>query len=88
MKYRVTVITKEKELPVGTVVELRKQPDNAFDNEAIKVVAGQDEVGYVSAFYKTRKPGTISAGRIYDKISDVAVGQVVENGIVLIECGQ
>ena len=69
-------------LPVGTKVELRKEPTNTYDNEAIGVwiQRGNEwtQDGYVSAFYKTRLPGTISAGRLIDKIGDKAPAVIVE----------
>ena len=61
-------------------VKLIKEPDNDFDKEAIKVeVEGLGLVGYVA-----NSPGTVigesySAGRLYDKIDDTAIGTVCGN---------
>ena len=61
-------------------VRLVKEPDNAYDKEAIKVeVEGLGIVGYVA-----NSPGTVvgesySAGRIYDKIGDTIMGTVLYN---------
>lgn len=81
MKQRVT-ITSKNPLPIGTKVDLVKQPDNEFDGEAIAVVVAGVQDGFVSAFYKTRKPDTVSAGRIYDRFDDSISGEVVAEGIV------
>jgi hypothetical protein len=76
MTYKVTLTTKPGVLAIGSQITLRKQPDNAYDNEAIQVFQDGKEVGYVAAFYKIRKPGTVSAGRLVDKIPD-SIGAVV-----------
>lgn len=73
---KITLTTKPVVLAIGSQITLRKQPDNAFDNEAIQVLQDGKEVGYVAAFYKIRKPGTVSAGRLVDKIPD-SIGAVV-----------
>lgn len=90
MKQKVTITTKPGNLKVGDKVVLQKQPGNEYDNEAIAVLVvgpmGEEAPnGYVSAFYKTRKPGTISAGRIYDRFSDKVDAVVVAEGIVEVE---
>ena len=89
MKQKVTITTKPGIVKIGDKVNLVKQPTNQFDQEAIAVVidgpAGPEESGYVSAFYKTRKPGTISAGRIYDRFDFVLPAVVVAEGIVEVE---
>ena len=59
-------------------VKLIKEPDNEFDSEAIRVEkAGLGLIGYVA-----NSPGTVlgesmSAGRLYDKIEDMAIGTVL-----------
>jgi hypothetical protein len=90
MKQRITITTKPGVLKVGETVTLIKERANQFDNEAIAVMAhdpagGLRPEGYVSAFYKTRKPDTISAGRIYDRFKDAADAVVVAEGIVEVE---
>lgn len=53
------------------ILKLIKEKDNNYDDEAIKVEmrhAGQ--VAYVSNSTNTVIRGTMSAGRIYDKILD------------------
>lgn len=83
------ITTKPGVLNVGDKVVLKKQPENQFDNEAIAVLVngpmGAEPNGYVSAFYKTRKPDTISAGRIYDRFADSTDAVVVAEGIVEVE---
>ena len=85
MKMKVTLTTKPGVLPVGAVVTLRKQPDNAYDNEAIQVFQDGKEVGYVAAFYKIRKPGTVSTGRLLDKIPDTVQAVVVADQVAEVE---
>ena len=62
----------------GMKVKLVKEPDNEVDSEAIKVeMEGLGQVGYVSASYKTRIGDSLSAGRLYDKIGDTAMGTIL-----------
>ncbi len=58
-------------------VELIKEPDNEFDKEAIKVeMDGLGLVGYVANSPYTVQGESMSAGRLYDRISDTAKGIV------------
>ena len=58
-------------------VKLVKEPDNEFDKEAIKVeMDGLGLVGYVANSPLTVQGESMSAGRIYDRIGDTAVGIV------------
>ena len=58
-------------------VKLIKEPDNEFDKEAIKVeMDGLGPVGYVANSPYTVQGESMSAGRIYDRIGDTAVGIV------------
>ena len=69
-----------KPYKLGSILKLVKEPDNAYDKEAIKVeVEGLGLVGYVA-----NSPGTVigesySAGRLYDKIGDTIMGTVLYN---------
>ena len=59
------------------ILKLIKEKDNSYDDEAIKVEmrhAGQ--VAYVSNSTNTVIRGTMSAGRIYDKILDEDYAQL------------
>lgn len=59
-------------------VRLVKEPDNAFDKEAIKVeLEGLGIVGYVANSVHTVVGESYSAGRLYDKIGDTAEGTVL-----------
>ncbi len=71
---------------VGYKVRLRKEPTNQFDNEAIAVFLhdGQQD-GYVAAFYKIRRPDTMSAGRLVDKIPDEIEAVIVDLAPVVAE---
>ncbi len=59
-------------------VKLVKEPDNEVDTEAIKVeMPGIGQIGYVANSPYTVIGESYSAGRIYDKIGDEAVGTVL-----------
>jgi hypothetical protein len=89
MKLKITLTSKPGVIPIGAEITLRKQPDNAFDDEAIEVIQGRDAtgfvVGYVAAYYKIRKPGTVSAGRLVDKIPDTTTAVVVSDQVAEVE---
>lgn len=68
----------EKFLEKGMKLELKKEPDNKYDKEAIMVnIEGLGKVGYVANSPYTVIGESMSAGRIYDKIGDTATGEVV-----------
>lgn len=55
----------------GMKLVLEKEPMNEYDKEAIVVkIKGLDKVGYVANSPRTVIGESMSAGRIYDKISD------------------
>ena len=59
-------------------VLLEKEPDNKYDHEAILVkMPGIGKVGHVANSCSTVIGESYSAGRIYDKIGDTAVGKVL-----------
>ena len=67
----------EEFLEKGMKLELEKEPDNEHDKEAIIVkVEGLGKVGYVANSPYTVIGESMSAGRVYDKIGDTAVGEV------------
>lgn len=58
-------------------VKLVKEPDNEYDKEAIKVeMEGLGKIGYVANSTYSVLGDSMSAGRIYDRIADVAYGVV------------
>lgn len=62
----------------GMKVKLVKEPDNEYDKEAIQVkIKGLGKVGYVANSPYTVQGESMSAGRLYDKISDKAKGKIV-----------
>ncbi|MDD6187458.1 MAG: DNA-binding protein [Oscillospiraceae bacterium] len=67
-------------------VKLIKQPDNAHDSEAIKVERTcPGLVGYVANSPHTILGESFGDGRLYDRISDTAEGNVLyvlPNGIL------
>ena len=59
-------------------VKLVKEPDNEYDTEAIRVeMKGVGHLGYVANSYYTVLGDSMSAGRLYDKIGDIAKAKVV-----------
>ena len=60
-----------KPFKIGSLVTLRKEPDNIHDGEAIEVLAPLlGRVGYVANSTHTTAGGTMSAGRVYNEIPD------------------
>lgn len=60
-----------KPLVLNGIVKLQKEPDNKYDCEAIACEMRYfGKIGYVSNSTNTVARGTMSAGRLYDKISD------------------
>jgi len=66
-----------KVFKIGSIVRLVKEPDNDYDLEAIacenKYVG---KTGYIANSTQTVTKGTMSAGRIYDKIDDISFCKV------------
>ncbi len=57
---------------IGNLLVCKKDPSNKYDSEAIKVCSPLiGKVGYISNSPTTMAGGTISAGRIYDKVEDI-----------------
>ena len=64
-------------LKKGTRVTLIKDPDNKHDREAIRVeMEGLGKIGYVANSTYTVLGESFSAGRLYDRIGDMAVAKV------------
>lgn len=60
-----------KPFKIGSLVTLRKEPVNDYDDEAIMVIAPSlGKVGYVANSPHTVASGCMSAGRLYDEIPD------------------
>ena len=65
-------------LKPGMKVQLKKEPDNEYDAEAILIsLEGLGKIGYVANSPYTVIGESMSAGRLYDKIVDTAVGEIV-----------
>lgn len=80
-------IETDVELFVGDTVELKHEPKNAYDSEAIKVIKEGEKIGYVANSVKTNPAGCYSAGRLLEVIKDdyIARAEVVvmdENFII------
>jgi len=60
-----------KPLKIDGIVKLVKEPDNKYDTEAIACEMRYfGKIGYVSNSTSTVVKGTMSGGRLYDKIND------------------
>ena len=65
-------------LKPGMKIKLRKEPDNAYDKEAIKVeLKGLGTIGHVANCTRTVLGESRSAGRIYDSFKKKAKGRVL-----------
>lgn len=61
----------------GDEILLIKEPDNKYDPEAIEaIVEPMGRIGYVANSVKTVVGDCYSAGRLYDKMGDLAVAKV------------
>ena len=68
----------KKPFEIGRVIKIIKEPDNEYDKEAIVAfLPFIDKIGYVANSTNTVYDGTISAGRLYDKIEDYAYAKVM-----------
>ena len=63
-------VETDVELFVGDTVELRAEPKNAYDAEAIKVLKDGEKIGYVANSTNTNPAGCHSAGRLLEVIKD------------------
>lgn len=60
-------------LRVGMKLMLKKEHDNPYDDEAIAVYTENDcKVGYVANSVQSVCRGTLSAGRVFDLINEIA----------------
>ena len=72
---------------IGYLVRCEKEPDNPFDSEAIRCtmpIIGQ--VGYIANSTDTVAGGTMSAGRIYDKVDKKFYVRVMFTSFTKIIC--
>ena len=65
-------------LKPGMKLQLEKEPENEYDKEAIAVkLEGLGKIGYVANSPYTVIGDSMSAGRLYDRIGNKAVGKVI-----------
>ncbi len=65
-------------LRTGALVLLVKEPQNFFDAEAIRAeIAPIGKVGYVANSPRTVARGTLSAGRVYDRMGRACFARVI-----------
>ena len=68
----------KKPFEIGRVFKIIKEPDNDYDDEAIfAFLPFIEKIGYVANSTNTVYQGTVSAGRIYDKIDDYAYAKTM-----------
>lgn len=68
----------KKPFEVGRVFKIIKEPDNEYDDEAIcAFLPFIEKIGYVANSTRTVYQGTVSAGRLYDKIDDYAYAKTM-----------
>ena len=66
-----------KVFKIGSIVKLVKEVDNEYDLEAIACeIKYIGKTGYIANSVSTVTKGTMSAGRIYDKIKDISLCEV------------
>lgn len=67
-----------KPFKIGSIFKIVKETENLYDGEAIRAELPMiDTIGYVANSTYTVYDGTMSAGRIYDKIEDHAFAQTM-----------
>lgn len=67
----------DKALKLEGIVKLVKEPSNKYDMEAIACeMRHYGKIGYVANSTQTVVIGTMSAGRLYDKINDVYFAKI------------
>ena len=66
-----------KPLKLNGIVKLVKEPTNQYDTEAIACEMRHfGKIGYVANSTRTVVKGCMSAGRVYDKITDVYFAKI------------
>ena len=71
------LLNQNNHLDVGNILTLVKEPDNNYDTEAIALKLDDKKIGYVANSANTVVKGTMSAGRIYDKIKNIEQAEVI-----------
>lgn len=72
---------------IGCLVRCEKQPDNPYDGEAIRcTMPVYGTVGYVANSSRTVAGGTMSAGRVYDKVATKFYARVMFTTATKIIC--
>lgn len=77
----------KKPFIIGNQFQCVKEPDNEFDTDAIKVeMPGFGTVGYIANSPNTKADGTLTAGRIYDRVGEKFNIQVMFSSFTKIIC--
>jgi hypothetical protein len=75
----ITGLQHHLEAPVlpGALFKCIKEPQNKYDDEAIRVeLPGVGKAGYIANQWRTVARGTYSSGRLYDKVGEVSFAEV------------
>ena len=68
----------KKPFSIGKRVRCVKEPDNCYDDDAIKVVMPEiGKVGYIANSPYTKAEGTLSASRLYDRVGERFIAEVM-----------
>ena len=68
----------KKLFKIGKHLLCVKEPDNEYDEDAIKVTMREiGTIGYVANSPYTKADGTLSAGRIYDRVGNAFVAEIM-----------
>ncbi|MDR3222742.1 MAG: HIRAN domain-containing protein [Methanobrevibacter sp.] len=63
---------------LGEIIRLKKEPNNSYDHEAIKAeIPFTGKIGYVANSSAGVVKGTMSAGRIYDKVEEITYVKII-----------
>ena len=61
----------QRPFAIGNLIRCRKEPDNRYDGEAIRCTLPMlGTVGYIANSTHTVAGGTMSAGRVYDRVGE------------------
>ena len=68
----------KKPFAIGKRLLCKKDFNNEYDDDAIEVILGDvGTIGYIANSPYTKAEGTLSAGRIYDKVDDMFYVEVM-----------
>lgn len=66
-------------LEQGQVLELEREPDNKFDKNAVKVMNGDQQIGYIKKYLAVDLADAMDKGLIYKCFITCVTGDVDKN---------